>query len=155
MPGPGTPTVFPKDTDSALLCIQWASKAHWGFIPWQPVGEKQRTGRKAVARVHTLQHVMLGKRQRLRPKSGSSDKISSKARGKHSSPGPPASQEGLPGPGFLGLRLGEGQDLGEQAELRKVKKAVSDNSPVSWSPGMTLVISLALNLRVFSLRLAE
>lgn len=78
-------------------------------------------------------------------------KISSKARGKHSSPGPPASQEGLPGPGFLGLHLGEGQDLGEQAELRKVKKAVSDNSPVSSSPGMTGVISLALNLAEFSL----
>lgn len=115
------------------------------------MGEKQRTGRKAVARVHTLQHAMLGKRQRLRPKSGSSDKISSKARGKHSSPGPPASQEGLPGPGFLGLRLGEGQNLGEQVELRKVKKAVSDNSPVSWFPGMTLVISVALNLTESSL----
>lgn len=115
--------------------------------------EKQRTGKKAVARAHTLLQVMLGKKQRLRPKSGSSDKISSKARGKHSSPGPPASQEGLPGPGFLGLRLGEGQDLGEQVELRKAKKAVSNNSPVSWSPGMALVTSyfVVLNLTESSL----
>lgn len=97
-------------------------------------GREAEDRKEGSGRVHTLLHVMLGKRQRLRPKSGSSDKISSKARGKHSSPGPPASQEGLPGPGFLGFRLGEGQDLGEQAELRKVKKAVSDNSPVFLVP---------------------
>lgn len=114
-------------------------------------GREAEDRKEGSGRVHTLLHVMLGKRQRLRPKSGSSDKISSKARGKHSSPGPPASQEGLPGPGFLGFRLGEGQDLGEQAELRKVKKAVSDNSPVFWFPGMTLVIFLALKILQSSL----
>lgn len=56
---------------------------------------------------------------------------SKQGKGKHSSPGPPASQEGLPGPGFLGLHPGGGQDLGEQVALRKVKKAKSDNSSVS------------------------
>lgn len=121
-------------------------------IPWQPLGEKQKAGRKVAARVHTLPRVMLGKRQEPRPGSGSNDRVPSKA-GKHSSPGPPASQEGLPGPGFPGLHPGEGQDLGEQVELRKVKKAMSDNSTVSGSLGMGLAFSysLVLNLESFCL----
>lgn len=54
---------------------------------------------------------------------------------KHSSPGPPAPQGGLPGLAFPGSHLVEGQDPVGQAELRKVKRAVSDSSPASGSRG--------------------
>lgn len=49
----------------------------------------------------------------------------------------------------------EGQDPVGQAELRKVKRAVSDSSPASGSRGMRLVISFSPVLNFLESSLAQ
>lgn len=115
-------------------------------------------GGKTAAGVQALPCVILGQEVRLRPEFGSNDRSSSQAEGStaHLSSGPPATQEGRSGPGFPGLNPGEGKDpVGEGHRRRKVKRALSDSSPASGSPGMRLAISFSPVLYLVEPSLAQ
>lgn len=98
---------------------------------------------------------MLGKEVEAKADSGSSDSFPSQAGGSTAHLGLKDLKRACQDLVSWGSILGKGKTLGGQAELRKVKRAMSDNSPVSGSPRTRLVISSSLVLNLIQSSLAQ
>lgn len=157
------PTVLPRDFSSITFLdwnaappsVRWELQARQATIAWQTPGREAERGREGSRGVQALLCVMLGQEAESKARIREQWQIPKPDWRKHSSPGPPAPQGGLPGLAFPGIHLVEGQDPVGQAELRKVKRAVSDSSPASGSRGMRLVISFSPVLNFLESPLAQ